>query len=160
MPPAGRLHHYELHLRWTGAGSTGTTTYTAYSRNHTISAENKPDIPASADQAFRGDPTRWSPEHLLLASLSACQQLWYLHLCADAGITVLAYTDSPTAEMRENPDGTGEFITATLNPHVTLTHQADIPRATALHDAAHAHCFIARSVNFPIHHSPTTVAVT
>jgi organic hydroperoxide reductase OsmC/OhrA len=30
---------------------------------------------------------------LLVAALSACHRLWYLHLCADVGIVITAYSD-------------------------------------------------------------------
>ena len=37
---------------------------------------------------------------MLLAAVSACHKLWYLHLCSAAGITVTAYTDH--AEVRRS----------------------------------------------------------
>ena len=60
-------------------------------------AEGKPPLPGSSDPAFRGDPARWNPEELLVASLSTCHMLWYLHLCADAGVVVTDYVDRATA---------------------------------------------------------------
>jgi organic hydroperoxide reductase OsmC/OhrA len=49
-----------------------------------VVAPGKPDILGSSDPHFRGAPERWNPEELLLASICACHQLWYLHLCSDA----------------------------------------------------------------------------
>ena len=88
-----KLHHYRTRIEWTGNRGEGTTGYTAYDRAYTVSAYGKPDIEGSADPAFRGDASRWNPEEFLLAGLSACHKLWYLHLCSAAGITVTAYTD-------------------------------------------------------------------
>ena len=81
-------HTYEVGIEWTGNDGQGTKTYTAYRRNHTIVAAGKPSIPGSSDPNFRGDPTRYNPEELLVASLSACHMLWYLHLCAINKVTV------------------------------------------------------------------------
>jgi organic hydroperoxide reductase OsmC/OhrA len=150
-----RLHRYGVHLRWTGAGETGTTGYAAYSRDHVISAPGKPDLPGSSDPLFRGNPTRWSPEELLLSSLSACHQLWYLHLCAEAGVTVLAYEDQPEGLMREQADGAGQFDRVTLRPCVTICAASDAAHAQSLHAAAASMCFIRRSMAFPVLHEAT-----
>ncbi|BDA85823.1 hypothetical protein Sa4125_33650 [Aureimonas sp. SA4125] len=93
-----KIHRYASHVRWTGNRGSGTSSYTAYGRAHEIAAAGKPVIPGSSDPAFRGDPDRWNPEELLLASLSACHQLWYLHLCARDGIVVTAYEDKAEGE--------------------------------------------------------------
>ena len=82
-----------LRLRWTGDRGVGTASYTAYARDHEITAPGKPAIAGSSDPRFRGDATRWNPEELLLGAISACHQLWYLHLCAEAGVVVTAYVD-------------------------------------------------------------------
>ena len=147
-----KTHHYSVTVEWTGNTGTGTFNYRSYRRDHEISAgTRKPAIPGSSDPAFRGDPTRWNPEELLVASLSACHQLWYLHLCAEAGIVVLAYVDHAEGVMEEAADGSGCFKRVTLRPQVTVAANSDIVKARELHDAAHTRCFIARSVNFPIH---------
>ena len=94
-------HKYQTTVEWTGNHGTGTSGYRAYGREHVIWSGNKPEIPGSSDPAFLGDPSRWNPEELLLASVSACHKLWYLHLCADAGIAVLAYVDQAEGTMTD-----------------------------------------------------------
>jgi organic hydroperoxide reductase OsmC/OhrA len=128
-----RLHRYGVHLRWTGAGETGTTGYAAYSRDHVISAPGKPDLPGSSDPLFRGNPTRWSPEELLL----------------------LAYEDQPEGLMREQADGAGQFDRVTLRPCVTICAASDAAHAQSLHAAAASMCFIRRSMAFPVLHEAT-----
>ena len=156
---AAREHQYRITTTWTGNLGTGTSDYRAYSRNHEIKILGKrAPIPGSSDQAFRGDPARYTPEELLVASLSTCHMLWYLHLCADAGIAVIEYEDAATGSMAEHPDGSGEFTSVVLRPHAVITDSARIPDATALHHRAHDLCFIARSVNFPVEHEPVVVA--
>jgi hypothetical protein len=86
---ADKRHTYSIRLDWTGNQGTGTSAYRAYSRAHEISAQGKTTIAGSSDPMFRGDAARWNPAELLIAALSACHRLWYLHLCADAGIVVV-----------------------------------------------------------------------
>jgi len=150
-------HSYAVTVTWTGNTGAGTRTYRGYDRAFAAEAPGKPVIPGSADPAFRGDPARWNPEDLLVASLSSCHKLWYLGLCAQAGIVVTAYTDTAEGRMTEEPDGGGQFTAVTLRPRVTITAESDAAEALALHHRAHAMCFIARSVNFPVTHAPTIV---
>ena len=150
-----KTHHYAVSVNWTGNTGTGTSGYRNYKRQHEISAgTEKPPIPGSSDPAFRGDPTRWNPEELLVASVSACHKLWYLHLCSDAGVVVVAYTDHAEGVMEETPDGSGQFQRIILRPKVTVAPGSDVEKARELHDLTHAKCFIARSVNFPVQHEP------
>jgi len=142
-------HHYRLAVEWTGNRGTGTSGYRDYERSHVIRADGKPDIAGSSDPAFRGDAARWNPEELLLASASACHKLWYLHLCADAGIVVTAYVDH--AEATLNGD---RFERIVLRPHVTIS-AGDRELAARLHHQAHEECYIAKSVNFPIDCEPS-----
>ena len=100
--PGTRLHKYRIENRWTGNLGSGTSAYTAYSRNHELSGGGKSAVvPGSSDPAFRGDPARYNPEELLLAAASACHMLWVLHRCSDAGITVTEYADDAYGEMVE-----------------------------------------------------------
>ena len=144
-------HTYCATVEWTGNLGKGTASYTAYSRNYTVKIAGKPDLLGSSDPAFRGDKNRHNPEDMLLAAISACHKLWYLHLCSAAGITVTAYTDNAEAVMDEG-DSTqpGRFIKATLRPQVTITQAQHIEKAKTLHHEAHRLCFIANSLNFDV----------
>lgn len=149
-------HLYKATIKWTGNKGTGTDNYRNYERSHHISIENKSDILGSSDPAFRGDKTKHNPEDLLVSSLSACHMLWYLHLCSEAGVIVVDYIDNATGIMVETSNGGGQFTEVTLNPIVTVTEKAMIEKANELHRKANELCFIANSVNFPVHHKPTT----
>ncbi len=150
-----RRHTYSARVEWTGNQGSGTASYRGYSRAHDIGASGKPTIAGSSDPAFRGDLARWNPEELLVASLSACHQLWYLHLCADARVVVQAYSDDAVGVMVEQPDGAGQFESVTLRPHATLAPGTDEAIARRLHDEAARMCFIARSVSFRVTHEPS-----
>lgn len=147
-------HHFEAKIRWTGNKGVGTTTYDAYSRDHIIQCEGKPEILSSSAPVFRGDASRYDPEDLLVASLSSCHMLWYLHLCADAGVVVTDYTDSATGTMVVEKGGAGKFTEVTLHPVVTVEKPEMIAKANELHKMANQKCFIANSCNFPIYHHP------
>jgi organic hydroperoxide reductase OsmC/OhrA len=152
---AGKRHTYRVTVEWTGNRGLGTAGHAAYGRDHTIFAGAKPPIAGSSDPAFRGDPARWNPEDLLLASISACHKLWYLGLCAKAGISVLAYRDDAEATMVEDSNGSGRFVRAVLRPRITIQAGGDVGTARQLHHDAHEYCFIANSVNFPVTCEPT-----
>jgi organic hydroperoxide reductase OsmC/OhrA len=156
--PHDKQHNYATRTVWTGNLGEGTAGYRAYSRDHVISAAGRPDLAGSSDPAFRGDAARWNPEDLLVASLSSCHMLWYLHLCAREGITVLAYQDDATGTMEEDADGGGRFTRAVLRPVVALAAGADAALAKVLHEEAHHLCFIANSVNFPVSIEPTVLS--
>ena len=144
-----RTHTYGICIRWKATGGEGTKTYAGYSRNHTIEVEGKPAILASSDAAFRGDAARYSPEELLVASLSSCHMLWYLHLCSVNRVEVVDYCDRATGTMDEN-GGSGQFASVDLRPQATIAALHDRAKALALHAQAHRLCFIARSVRFPV----------
>lgn len=149
-----REHRYHVTVEWTGNLGIGTSGYRDYDRRHEITVEGKPVIPASSDPAFLGDPARWNPEDLLVASISACHMLWYLHLCAEAGIVVTEYVDRAEGMMAEGRGGAGRFTRVTLKPEIAVKLGADLDKARALHHEAHAKCFIANSVNFPVECAP------
>ena len=146
-------HQYNLTLKWTGNKGTGTSDYRAYERSHTICVDGKTEISVSSDPAFRGDKTKYNPEEFLVAAISSCHMLSYLHLCAVAGVVVTDYVDHATGIMVETPNGSGHFTEVTLNPIVTVTEISMIEKANELHKKANELCFIANSVNFPVGHN-------
>lgn len=149
-------HTYELTVRWTGNTGSGTASYRSFSRAHEIRGAGKPSLPGSSDPHFRGDPERWNPEELLVSSLSQCHLLWYLHLCATNGVVVTDYLDRPAGTMTMDAGGRGggQFTEVVLRPEVTVAEASMEERAAVLHAEVPDLCFIARSVNFPVHHRP------
>jgi len=153
-----RRHRYETTTTWTGDRGRGTADYRAYDRSFETAAPGRPALSGSSDPGFRGDPARWNPELLLVAALSQCHLLWYLHLCAVGGVTVTAYEDAAAGVMVETEDGGGRFEEVVLRPAVTVGDASTVAQAEALHATASARCFIASSVNFPVRHEPRVVA--
>lgn len=151
-------HHYELRLTWTGNKGQGTKDYTSYERSHTIEVAGKKNLLLSSDTPFRGDKKKHNPEDLLLASLSACHMLWYLHLCADEKIVVLEYSDEAEGKMIQTSNGAGYFTEVVLKPTVVVAHSSMIRKAIELHKKANQFCFIANSVKFEVYHKPYVTA--
>ena len=147
-----KRHTYKASVTWTGNHGEGTRSYRCYSREFEINCDGKPVIKGSADPNYMGDASRHNPEDLLLASLSSCHMLWYLHLCAVGKVVVTAYEDHAEGVMEVGPDGSGQFLGVTLRPRVLITAHSDVQKAERLHNKANALCFVARSVKFPVEH--------
>lgn len=150
-----KQHRYQITTKWTGNTGTGTSNYRSYERSLIITAEGKVDILATSDTSFNSDKTRHNPEELLVASISSCHMLWYLHLCSEAGVVVLSYIDNATGTMIETADGGGRFTEVILHPTITIQLSSMTESAIELHKQAKKLCYIANSCNFPILHKPT-----
>ncbi|CAN5297230.1 OsmC family protein [soil metagenome] len=147
-------HYYQTNITWTGNTGEGTKNYASYERAHTISVDGKATVLGSSDPAFRGDKSRYNPEEMLVASVSACHMLWFLHLCSATGIVVIAYDDHAEGIMEETTDGGGHFTQIILKPVITIPDQNLVGKANEMHHEANRLCFIANSCNFPIFHNP------
>ncbi|MHC5796811.1 OsmC family protein [Lacisediminihabitans sp. FW035] len=152
-------HNFVVALEWTGNRGTGTSGYKAYGRDHVVRAEGKHEISGSSDRVFHGDADRWNPEEMLIAALSQCHLLSYLHVAASNGVVVTEYTDAATGVMEQTADGGGHFTSVTLRPIVTIS-AGDPELARSLHHEARLKCFIANSMNFPVEHEPQVVLRT
>ena len=149
-----KQHNYALKINWTGNSGSGTNSYKSYERSFEVSVDGKEIINGSSDPSFNGDKTKYNPEELLLASISSCHMLWYLHLCADDGIIVTGYIDNAEGIMVENDNGGGKFEQIILKPVISVTENSMIEKAIILHAKANKLCFVANSVNFRISHQP------
>jgi organic hydroperoxide reductase OsmC/OhrA len=152
-----KQHRYTLTVEWTGNRGEGTSSYRSYDRDHEVRAEHAAAIAGSADPAFRGNPSRWNPEQLLIAAASQCHLLSYLHQAAANGVVVVAYVDHPSAVMTEDGKGGGRFTEITLHPLVTITDAGQVELADRLHDAASKSCFVANSLAIPVGHVARTM---
>ncbi|QDH77657.1 OsmC family peroxiredoxin [Echinicola soli] len=149
-----KFHHYQTLITWTGNTGMGTRGYLAYQRNFDVVTEGRPVVYGSADPHFRGDKSRHNPEELFLASIASCHMLWYLHLCAEAGVSIVSYEDHAEGIMQENKNGSGQFSEVVLYPVVTVEAESMKTKAMQLHEEANKYCFIANSCNFKIRHKP------
>lgn len=148
-------HAFTARIAWTGNRGEGTRTYRGYDRTWDMATPGKPVVACSNDPLLGGDPGLPNPEDLLLASLAGCHMLWYLHLASAAGIVVSSYADDPIGVGESERDGTGRFVKAVLRPRIGLAAGSDVGVADAIHGRVAAHCFIARSVRFPVEYAAT-----
>ncbi len=151
-----KKHFYETSILWTGNKGTGTSGYNGYDRSYDVKSTDKVALQCSADPVYLGDPQKYNPEELLVASVASCHMLWYLHLCSVNKIIVIEYLDNATGIMEESKNGSGRFTEVTLNPTVKITDESMIEKANKLHEEANRMCFIANSCNFKIGHNPNT----
>ncbi|MFN3521562.1 MAG: OsmC family protein [Phenylobacterium sp.] len=121
-----------------------------YSRGHTLSFDGGVEVPASASPHVVG---KWAveaavdPEEMLVAALSNCHMLTFLHKARLAGFLVAAYRDEAYGVMEEIAPGRMAVTKVVLRPQVTYDGAApDQAQRDALHHAAHEECFIANSV--------------
>lgn len=149
-------HRYRVDVEWTGNLGSGTDGYRNYSRDHAIRIAGKQTLAGSSDPAFRGDASRHNPEDMLVAALSTCHMLSYLHMATVAGVVVTAYEDTAEGVMETSGDG-GRFVEVVLHPTVTIRADSDPAAAEAAHETAHHACFVANSVNFPVRCEPRIV---
>ena len=151
-------HSYRLTATWTGNRGAGTAGYRDYERAVSVEIAGKPTLLGSADRPFRGDPARWNPEDLLLAALSQCHLLSYLHACVTRGVVVTDYVDEASGVMVLDGRGGGAFREVVLRPRVRVAAASMIDAAIEAHHQAHEWCFIANSVNFEVRIEPVTEA--
>ncbi|OOG63664.1 OsmC family protein [Flavobacterium sp. A45] len=146
-------HLFKAEVKWTSNQNQEDSTKRFYSKSHTVLIEGKPILNVSAAKAFKGDPELYNPEDLLLSSLVSCHMMSYLYICSQNGIEVLEYSDNAEATLEVSPDGSGRFVTVTLNPEVKISNSSQIQLALDLHKRANQLCFIANSCNFPVLHN-------
>ncbi len=151
-----KTHLYEARLIWSGGARGPTESYQTYSREFRVEIAGKPALTGSADPLFRGDAALHNPEDMLLAALASCHMLSYLAAAVQARVLVTAYEDQASGQMAF-AEGTGRFTEVVLHPTVTVAPGTDMAIAHRLHERAHAICFIANSVNFPVRHQATIV---
>jgi organic hydroperoxide reductase OsmC/OhrA len=84
--------------------------------------------------------------------------LWFLHLAAKARIDVVEYEDAATAMMPMDREPV-RITEITLRPRIVVAGEADEARVRKLADTAHAHCFVANSLNSRMTLQPTIEVV-
>lgn len=152
-----RDHEYKLLITWTGNRGSGTMDYRSYKRDFTVDATDKPQLKGTSGSAFNGDKSAYSPEDMLVAAVSSCHMLWYLHLCAEGGVVVIDYKDEAYGILHEENDGSGHFTKIVIRPEVTINDASNQEVAKSIHENAHKMCFIASSLKCPVIIEPTFI---
>jgi organic hydroperoxide reductase OsmC/OhrA len=152
------MSHHGSRLEWSRNDQTFTDR--RYSRVHRIAFDGGVEFSASSSPQVvpvpYSDPTAVDPEALFVAALSSCHLLWFLDLACRAGWCVDRYVDDADGELARDADGRLAMTRVTLRPRVRFAgvRQPDGAELARLHEAAHAECFIARSVRTDVRCEP------
>ena len=126
-----------------------------YSRAHSLSFDGGAVVPGSASPHVvappLSDPAGVDPEEALVASVSACHMLWFLHLARDSGLDVAAYRDQARGTMARDERGRMAMTRIVLRPEIEFAGEAPAAEGLErLHHDAHERCFIANSLRTEI----------
>ena len=147
-------HHFKIELNWTLKQKPNDFVGKFYTKNHIVNFSDKSSLELSAAKGFKGDPSLYKPEDLLLSSLASCHMMSYLYCCSIEKIEVLSYTDQAQAVLETFADGSGKITKVILNPIIKIANIEHKQRALDLHKKANQLCFIANSCNFEVLHNP------
>jgi organic hydroperoxide reductase OsmC/OhrA len=148
-------HEYHALIHWARAGALFTDN--RYSRAHSWRFDGGVEVPASSSPNVVRVPmsveAAVDPEEALVAALSSCHMLWFLHLAAEAGLCVDDYSDDALGVMGRNAAGRLAMLRVTLRPRIAFSgaRQPTPPQLAQLHHRAHEECFIANSVTTEVH---------
>jgi organic hydroperoxide reductase OsmC/OhrA len=122
-----------------------------YLRGHSVAFAHGPEVRGTASAHVVGN--KWAeagavdPEQLLVAALSSCHMLSFLHVARLAGLVVTRYRDEAEGILEKNAEGRLAVTRVTLRPQIAYAGQAPDPaQRDHLHHEAHEACFIANSV--------------
>src|SRR5688572_191323 len=80
-----------------------------YSRAHSLSFDGGAVVRGSSSPHVvpppMSDPAGVDPEEALVASVSSCHMLWFLHMARNAGLDVAAYRDEARGSMGKDDRG-------------------------------------------------------
>lgn len=124
-----------------------------YSRRHRLSFDGGAEITASSSPLSvplpMSDASAVDPEEMLVAAISSCHMLWFLHLAAKRHWRVDEYRDQAVGSMGRNAHGKPYISRIVLRPQVVFCNarrQPTVAEIDLLHELAHAECYIANSV--------------
>lgn len=148
---------YTIGLKW--QGSVDVNKNYRYNKTYELSFNNKPTLIGSADTIFHGNATLYNPEEMLLSALASCHMMSFFYLCGKNKIIIQSYKDEVVGTLQLNPNGSGQFTEALLQPTIKVISPVTTKQIAQLFVLANDYCFIARSCNFTIQHQPTIVLV-
>jgi organic hydroperoxide reductase OsmC/OhrA len=131
-------HRYDVALAWEGHGGAALT------------AGPRPAIEGGAPPEFDGKDVWWSPEHLLLSSLSLCLMTTFQAVTEKAHLPIRHYDSRAEALLDRTPTGLG-FTGLVLHVNVKVESPDQVDRARQLLIKAKMHCIVANALMPPVH---------
>jgi len=144
-----RAQHFEAQLAWRRGDQAFSDN--RYSRAHEWRFDGGLRVPASSSPLSvplpMSDPAAVDPEEALVAAASSCHMLFFLWFAAQRGFIVDDYRDHAVGTMESNAAGKMAMTVITLRPAIAFSGAApDAVALEALHNDAHANCYIANSI--------------
>ncbi len=141
------MSEHSITLTW--QRTTDDFNIKTYNRTHAVKFSGGSQLEVTAAPAYLGDPNITNPEELLVAALSSCHMLTFLAIAANKGLVIDEYIDDAVGALGKNPEGKMALTQITLRPKITFSNanQPDANTLHAIHEKAHANCFIANSVS-------------
>ena len=115
----------------------------------TVSAAGLPDLTAAPPREFDGPGDAWSPEHLLLASVSSCF-LFTFRAVASASHAAFLDVDARTWGQVSRAGGVTRFTEIVVRATVTAVPGSDIEVLRRAIDKTTAHCLVSSSLATPV----------
>lgn len=126
-----------------------TANWTSHKRGIVEGEEIPRTINFAAPPEFGGEPGLWTPEHLLLASVSTCY-VATLRSVAEASKLEFQSLQLAVEGTVEKQEGGFRFTRITLRPVVTIDKEEDRERMGRLLEKGERVCLISRSLACPI----------
>jgi organic hydroperoxide reductase OsmC/OhrA len=133
------IDSHEYHLTVTGKGTKAGLLEAP--------GDGLPPLEVASPPEFGGPEGIWSPEHLLVASVSACLMTTFRSIAEHSGVDVLEYTDTPIGRLARGDDGLYSIDRVTLRPKVTVPAGSRVDRTLRIIEKAERVCLISRSVS-------------
>ena len=133
------MQDYDVTLRW-----QGSTSDEDYPRSGEAMSKGKPSIAISAGSSFGGDDTRWNPEDLFGASLSACHMLTFLALARKVRLDVRRYDENATVTL-DNSEKVARVGKVKLSPTIRVAPGTELAKVLEMFQKAGKYCYIAQS---------------
>jgi len=129
---------YETGYAWTGTDMAGN-----------VSIAGHPPLPVGSPH----DAGRFSPEHLLVATVEACLANYILLFAKLSGLEIRAYHSSATGELEQTDKGGYRFHRIVIRPVLRVPRES-VSMAGRIIEKAHNSCLIARSLDCAVEVEP------
>lgn len=140
---------YKTHVFRVGAEWTGGRTWVN-------KAEGAADVPGGPPPVFGGEPGRWTPEDLMLASVNSCQVGTFISYCIRKRFEFVSLECTTEGELEH--DGKGyKFTKMVVRPRVVVRSEGDVETAREYLEKAHETCFMSNSVIAEVEMEPEIV---
>ena len=149
------MARYRARCDWSLAAPEEDFLKGRYGRGHTVAFGSGVEVPGTASAHVVGNrwaaPNAVDPEEMMVASISTCHMLSFLHAAREAGFVVTRYVDDAEGLMEKNEGGQMAVTRVALRPAITFAgRQPTAEEVDHLHHQAHEMCFIANSVKTQI----------